>query len=147
MRAARLANFSQLWLIKRLVNALPSHPPLHPPLPSYPHHHPPLSSSLTPSPPSLPSHPTLTLLPLQVNALTAEEGFLVPEFHSHRLYFRSDVPNATETLTETFSAAPGITGDGTCLRPGPPGCGQYVKTRPPTKRAARFLKSWRPTEM
>ena len=46
----------------------------------------------------------------------------------HYLPFRSAVPNATETLTETFSAAPGITGDGTCLRPGPPGCGQYVKT-------------------
>ena len=40
----------------------------------------------------------------------------------HYLPFRSAVPNATETLTETFSAAPGITGDGTCLRPGPPGC-------------------------
>ena len=46
----------------------------------------------------------------------------------HYLPFRRDVPNASETLTETFSAAPGITGDGTCLRPGPPGCGQYVKT-------------------
>lgn len=27
-----------------------------------------------------------------VNALTAEEGFLVPEFHKHRLYFRVDLP-------------------------------------------------------
>ena len=27
-----------------------------------------------------------------VNALTAEEGFMVPEFHKHRLYFRVDLP-------------------------------------------------------
>ena len=27
-----------------------------------------------------------------INALTAEEGFLVPEFHAHRLYFRADLP-------------------------------------------------------
>ena len=33
------------------------------------------------------------LLKRLINVITAEDGYLIPEFHPHRLYFRPDVPN------------------------------------------------------